>query len=186
MLTIGTLLFNLFISKVGHSLKHLFHLEEALTACEALVLPLAKISTCSVLLSSNELLKPLQLSIHVRAGSGASKRDPGILQSDHSSIVQTFKPLIKCTGCRHELSKPEESLARAKVGYVRSARERGSFDARQEPSGVMNFSAPDPWGYEESTGVRKQVVADICSAWRPLPVPPPTPPTDTLLDCQQM
>lgn len=80
----------------------------------------------------------------MRGGYGASKRDPGTLQSGHSSIVQTFKPLIKCTGCRHELSKPEESLAEAKVGRVRSARERGGFDARQEPSGVMNFSVLDP------------------------------------------
>lgn len=111
------------------------------------------------------------------------ERVPGTLQSDHSSIVQTFKPLIKCTGCRHELSKPEESLVIAKVGCVRSAWERGALMPDRNPPGSWIFQHRICGVASTRTGVRKQVVADICSALRPpdpslRTLPPPRPKPD--------
>lgn len=106
-------------------------------------------------------------------------------------------------------------------GQERSSRERRGrrggraavFDGGQEVSRVMNFSAGSiRWVTRTRTGVRKQVVPDICSAWGPgcpchllapyslsspsfppsvvsFPVPSPPsvlPPRAKLLDCQQM
>ncbi|KAA0717295.1 Anthrax toxin receptor 2 [Triplophysa tibetana] len=146
-----------------------------------------------------EMAKNAVVSILEEAEEPMSKKpkSPAPTYNQHESKwytpirgrLQALWALLRRQYDRVSLMRPTNA-DKSQGGLRMPGLREGGFDARQEPSGVMNFSAPDLGGYEYSyrckeAGCRRHLFSSETPRSLP-PHPPATPPTARLLDCQQM